>query len=296
MCIFFNQNGYYQGIFFLIVMMLASCVSDVIAKFMGQHLNAVEVIFFRFFFGLITLLPFILSKGIRVLKTSSLFFNITRGLLGVISFYLYTYSLVHIQLVEVVTILWISPLFVIILSALCLNESVGKMRCIATVFGFLGIAIIVLQDSGTIFSFKWIYMIPVFAAFLFSVQDVIIKKMLNNENHLSMLFYYSLVTTILTFVPMIFVWQTPTIFELTMLFCLGVLANILQYFLFRAFSSTNLSALAPFKYLEFALSTAMGFVFFSEIPSLNVLTGAVILVISTLYLAYSENKKRVNVW
>lgn len=282
---------YYQGIFFLFMMMLVSCINDVIAKFMGQRLNIIEVIFFRFFFSLATLLPFVILRGAKVLKTSNLAFNIVRGLFGIISFYLYTYSLVYLKLVEVVTVLWTAPLFVLILSVLLLNEVVSKTCCVAVIFGLFGMFIITLYDSGIAFSFKWIYMIPVLSALLFSAQDIMIKKMLNNENYITMLFYFSLITSILSFVPAIFVWQTPTVFELTMLFFLGLFANILQYFLFKAFKATNLSALAPFRYMEFLLSAIMGFIFFAEIPGLNVLVGAVILVPSTLYLAYSENKK-----
>jgi S-adenosylmethionine uptake transporter len=43
--------------------------------------------------------------------------------------------------------------------------------------------------------------------------------------------------------------------------------------------------------LEFVLSAAVGFLWFSEIPGLNVIIGAVILIPSTLYIAYSENRK-----
>ena len=65
----------------------------------------------------------------------------------------------------------------------------------------------------------------------------------------------------------------------------------MQYFIFQAFQSTDLSALAPYRYMEFLISAAAGYIFFSEVPGTNVLVGALILIPSTLYLAYNENKK-----
>lgn len=286
-----NKKGYWQGVIFLMLMMVVSCANDVIAKYIGQRLDSVEIIFFRFLFSFLTLLPFALSRGLSVFRTQQFAINVMRGVFGVISFYLYTYSLVRLQLVEVITILWTIPLFVLLLSVLFLNESVGLRRLIATVIGFIGLAFITLYDFGTSFSFKFVYLLPATAAFLFAVQDVMIKKMVDNDSKVTMLLYFSLVTTVLSFGPAIYVWQTPTAFELTMLLFYGAFANLMQYFIFRAFAATDLSALAPYRYLEFIFSAIAGFIFFAELPGLNVIVGAVILVPTTFYLGYSETKK-----
>jgi S-adenosylmethionine uptake transporter len=196
------------------------------------------------------------------------------------------------NIVEVVTIFWTIPLFVLVLAAIYLNESISFTRWGATVIGFLGLAFITLYDSGVSFSLKLIYIVPIASAFLFAVQDIMIKKMVVDENRIAMLLYFSIVTSLITFIPAMLVWKTPTSFEFAMLMLLGASANLMQYFLFRAFEATDLSALAPFRYVEFLLSALTAFIFFSEIPGLNVLIGAVILIPSTFYLACNENKKR----
>ncbi|MBQ7674237.1 MAG: DMT family transporter [Alphaproteobacteria bacterium] len=288
---FLNQKGYYQGVIFLLLMMVVSCANDVIAKYIGQRLDPIEVIFFRFFFGFVTLLPFAISRGFSSFKTRHMTTNIMRGVLGVVSFYLYNSALVHLQIVEVVTVLWTIPLFVLILSVIFLGEAVSATRWIATAIGFVGLAFITMYDSGVSFSFKLIYLIPAAAAFLFAVQDVMIKKLVDDDSKVTMLLYFSLVTTVLSLIPAIFVWKNPTLFELSMLFIYGAFANLMQYFIFRAFAATDLSALAPYRYLEFLFSAVAGFIFFAELPGLNVIMGAIILVPCTLYLGYSENKK-----
>jgi S-adenosylmethionine uptake transporter len=196
-----------------------------------------------------------------------------------------------LPIVEVVTILWTIPLFVLVLSTIFLKESVGILRWFATMVGFLGLAFITLYDSDVSFSFKFIYLIPAASALLFAVQDVMIKKMIDKDDRVTMLLYFAVVTSALTLVPALYVWITPTAFELIMLMFYGLFANVMQYFIFRAFEATDLSALAPYRYVEFLISALAGFMFFAESPGINVLLGACILIPSTLYLAYSEKKK-----
>lgn len=284
-----NSKGYYQGIVFLLMMMFVSCTNDVLTKLMGQRLDPFEVMFFRFFFNLVTLVPFLLKEGAGVFKTKQLSFNIIRGVLGVIGFSLFIYSIVNIKLVEVVTIFWTIPLFVLILSMVFLHEKVTPVRWVVTIIGFCGLSAVTLIDSGNEFSFKMIYLLPIISAFVFAIQDVMIKKMVSvEESRLTMLFYFAIVATILSIVPAIYVWKTPTLYELSLLFIIGAGGNLMQYLIFRAFNATELSALSPFRYVEFLITAVFGMVFFNEFPGINVWIGAVILIPTTLYLSMSE--------
>ena len=101
--------------------------------------------------------------------------NIMRGVLGVVSFYLYNSALVHLQIVEVVTVLWTIPLFVLILSVIFLDEAVSATRWIATAIGFVGLAFITMYDSGVSFSFKLIYLIPAAFTTPFLIFDMLRK-------------------------------------------------------------------------------------------------------------------------
>jgi S-adenosylmethionine uptake transporter len=289
---FLNKKGYYQGLFFQILTMTVSCANDVIAKFMGERLDSLQITFFRFFFGLVTLLPFIMTQGKQILKTKNLGFNITRGMLGVICIFMYVYSVVHLPLVEVVAILWSMPLFDIVLSIFFLKEKVSALRWVATILGFLGLSFITLYNSGNSVSFNLLYLVPVASSFLFALQDAMVKRNVETESKVTMLLYFAIVTSVVSFFPALCVWKTPTMREYLMLFLLGAGGNLIQYFFFRAYSAIDLSALSPSRYLEFLISAAFAFFFFAEIPGINVLIGALILIPSNLYLAYSETKKR----
>ncbi|MDR1335110.1 MAG: DMT family transporter [Holosporaceae bacterium] len=275
-----------RGVLFLLLVMVISCVNDAIAKLLGQRLDALQIIFFRFFFSLITLLPIVLKMEAKVFETANLTFNFARGVLGVISFYLYTYAIMKISLVEVVTIMWIIPLFTMILAIFFLHERVTAERWTATMLGFCGLAFLIYHDSGSMpLSFKWIYLVPCAAAFLFAIQDIMIKKMIvTNENSCTILLYFAMITSALAFFPAMAVWQTPNMRELLLLSLLGLFANLMQYLLMKAFDAAKLSVLAPYRYLEFFISALIGYLLFNELPGTNVLVSAMMLIPATLYL------------
>lgn len=284
---------YWIGVCFLLLSMCVSCANDIICKFMGQRLDTFEIIFFRFFFGFVTLLPFMFSDGLSVFRTQQLGINVTRGIFGAFSFFLCTYSVIKLPLVEVTTILWIIPLFQLVLTSFFLSEKIPMMRWIATIIGFIGLSFVTLYDSNSTISLNLLYIFPISAALLFATQDVMIKKVVATESRITMLLYFAVVASAVSFVPMLFVWTCPTAFELISLFLLGIGGNLIQYFIFKAFQNTDISALAPYRYVEFLLSAVFAFGFFGEIPGMNVIIGAAILVPCTLYLAYSEQSNQL---
>ncbi|MDR2107813.1 MAG: DMT family transporter [Holosporaceae bacterium] len=288
-----DEKNYWRGLFFLLLMMTVSCFNDIIVKFIGRRLDAFQVIFFRFFFGLVTLLPFIISGGKRIFRTKRPVFNIVRGILGAAGFFLYTCSVIHLPLVEVVTIFWSVPIFVMLLSVRVLKEQIPVSRWAAAVIGFFGLSFISVYDNGTSFSPKMIYIVPVASCVLFAVQDVMIKKNADRENRITMLLYFAAVSSLVSLVPAILVWKTPTPLEYLGLFLLGAGGNLIQYFIFKAFCFAELSSLSPYRYTEFLISAAFAFLLFGEIPGANVLVGALVLIPSTLFLAYTEIRKTV---
>lgn len=289
-------SKYWLGITFFFMQMFVSCFNDIVSKFMGQRLDAVEVSFFRFFFGLVTLLPFVIAQGKSAFKTKQIFLNVVRGILGAVSFFLYIYAVIELPLAEVVIILWTIPLFSLVLSRICLKENVSSVRWLVTIIGFLGLTIVTVWGSNNYSSFNFLYFVPIGASFLFALQDIVIKKMVSaKEDRITMLFYFAFITSLATFPAACKVWMVPTLFELIMLFVLGLGGNLIQYFIFKAFSLIDVSAVAPFRYFELIVSAMLAFIFFSEIPGNNVYVGALILIPCTLYLGYTETKRQKKV-
>jgi S-adenosylmethionine uptake transporter len=168
-----------------------------------------------------------------------------------------------------------------------LKEKVPLPRWVATLFTLIGLAILVFPDGVHL---KSTMFIPIGAAFLFAVQDVMAKRMVVGEDRITMLLYFAMGTTLLSLFPALYVWIEPTPYELFILFLLGAGGNLIQYFLFRAFSATDLSAIAPFRYTDFIFCSLFGWIIFDEILNTNVYLGVAVILPSTLYSVYSETR------
>lgn len=282
------RKGYAQGAFWAVMICVVSVTNDVLMRLLGHRLDSMQIIFFRFFFSMLTVLPMVFSQGFSLLKTNRPGLHGLRALVGVGAIGACCYSVNLMPLAENTTIMFSQPLFFLPLAVFFLKEHVGKARWLATAVGFLGLILILQPGSET---FRLVALIPMLAALLFASLDIMAKKMVATESTYAMLFYFAFGTTVCAFVPALFVWQTPTWSELGLLVLLGIGANLIQVCLIRAFSATEASGLMPFRYVELIFSTLFGYLFFSELPSISVLYGAPLIIFGAFYVTYMENKR-----
>jgi|AntRauTorckE6833_2_1112554.scaffolds.fasta_scaffold08459_1 S-adenosylmethionine uptake transporter len=285
------RKGFPQGAVWACLTALVSITNDVVARQASGNLDGLQISFFRFLFSMLTVLPFMIPKGLSAFKTSNPKLHVYRAVIGVAAIALYTYSVLLVPLNEVTTFSFTQQFFVLILAALFLKEKISNNRWIATFFGFIGIMIVIDPTDSKV---NLLAFIPMGAAFLFAGLDVLAKRMVSTETTMTLLFYFALGTTVAALGPALMVWKTPTYTELCWLFLLGSGANLIQVFLFRAFYAADASSLAPFRYVELVFASIFGYFLFGEVVKVNTILGAFVIIMTTLYLTYSEtfHKKR----
>ena len=296
--IWLNQTGYLQGVFWIILVSLISSSNDVLMRLTGSRLPAMEITFFRSFFAFLTLLPLVLSQGSSVLVTTRPKLHCLRGILGFGAIAFWCAGVNNVPLAVVSTLAFTIPIFVLPMAIVFLGEKVGWQRTTATLFGFFGIAIIVNGMSQTQNVFNSILTLEkgtlflISATILFASSDILNKKMVIKESNLTMLFYFATGTALCGLIPAYLVWQMPTHLELLYLFLLGTGGNLILYCLLKAFAATDVSALAPYRYVELFFACIFGLVLFGEIPSSATLMGAAVIIPSTFAIAYYETRQQ----
>ena len=292
-----NAKGYMQGVFWAVMVCLISSFNDVCIRLTGSRLESLQVSFFRFLFSTLTLLPIMLSTNRAAFKTQHLEFHALRALLGYCAIACWCTGVALVPLSIASIMAQTVPFFVLPMAALLLREKIGWQRTVATLSGFLGIALTLqpTDSSQALFSLShlnsgalWL----VAAAIMFAASDILNKKMVTRESDLTMLFYFALGTTLIGIAPAYFVWKPPTLSELFYLFSLGAGANLILYCLLKAFAATEISALQPYRYVELIFAGLFGWLLFNEIPTIMTLMGAMIIIPSTLAIAYYEIRCR----
>ena len=281
-----SQNSYALGITWFILSLFVSAENDVLSKYLGARLSIYEITMFRFLFSIITLLPVLIYYGASNLVTKQPFIHVFRGFLLFLSTISWTYGLTITQVTTATVISFTIPVFTLILGYIFLKEQVIWQRWFSTILVFLGL-IITIQFHTSSFDYK--ILIFILAAISFAAQDVINKKIVLKESISCILFYSSIITFILVIPFTIKYWIIPTSYELFLLLLLGLNANAILFFLLKAFSKTDISALAPYRYIELIISSILAYIVFSELPTTYVISGSLLVILSTIFLWRSEN-------
>lgn len=279
---------YFIGVGWFILSLVSSSINDVISKYAGMRLHSYEITFFRFMFGTMTLLPFVLYYGVNTLKTSRPIVHFMRGLLLFIGIAGWTYGLSLAPVTTATVVSFTIPIFVLVLGVFFLSEHIIWQRWVVTILAFLGL-VVTLNPSSEEFNPE--ILIFVAAAVCFAILDIINKKFVIKESMISMLFYSAIVTAILSFPFALQYWITPTMDELALLFILGASANLILFFLLKAFAVADATALAPYRYFELVVSAIIAYIVFREIPDQATILGSIVVIPSTLFIIYSEKKE-----
>lgn len=286
---FFKTPSYALGAFWAVLTCLMSAGNDVFMVLAGDRLDPTQVAFCRCLLNVVWVLPFMFYAGVDSFKTSNPSLHVWRAIVGVAAIASAAYSVKLLNLADVTTLFFTQPLFFLPLAVIFLKEHVHFKRWLAVGIGFLGILIMVRPDAET---FKLAALIPIMGAILFAILDILAKKMVARENYMGMLFYFGLGTAAAGLIPAIWVWQWPTAMEWFWLLCLGAGGNLIQLFLFQAFSATSASSLAPFRYVELLFSTTFGYVLFGQTLALKTLWGALFIIAATLYNTYAQKTQK----
>jgi drug/metabolite transporter (DMT)-like permease len=269
------------GGFLLIVM--ASIV-----KHLGQLLPAFEVVFVRFLCGLIVILPLVWRLGFDILRTQRLGLHMIRGLVGFFGNLCFFFALIHMAIGETVTIQFSRPLVMVVVAGLFLGEIFNMRRAVVTAVGFGGV-LLITRPFGEGFE-PWA--LVALAGTVFATLVVITVKVLTRtEQTVVIMFYFALTTTLLSLVPAVITWQTPTWGEFGLLFLSGFLGIVGQSLFTHGIGLGETNFVLPFDYLRIVYAFVIGMIWFVEIPDVWGVAGTTVIVLSSLYLLKSERRR-----
>lgn len=283
----FLQKGYLQGAFWAIMINVVSSSNDVFMRFTGLEMHWIQVMFFRYFFGMLMVLPFMI-RDTSLFKTTQIQGHVIRAILGTVGLGACCFSVINMPFSVNETIMFTEPFIFLVLAYFFLKEHITKHRWIATCVASLGLLVVMRPGTDM---FTWIMLAPLLAAASFATLNLFATKMIKKDRDITLMFYFAVGTMICTMIPLLFVWQTPTLSQLGFLFFLGLGGNLIQVCIYRAFSATEASGLMPFRYTSLIVASCSEFIFFGVMPTVNVLIGAIIIIAAAIYIATFEKRQ-----
>jgi len=284
---FNTQSDVMRASFFaLFAAILAACFTLTI-RYATEELHPYQAVFLRFAFGLILILPMVMKRGIVSLATKRLPLFGLRGVLSAAEMCLWFMAVLYLPLAEATTLNFTVPLFGTILAAVILREQVRIHRWLAIVIGFVGVALIIQPGTDTMQAAS---ILPIAAAIGMASAGLITKRLVATESTTSLLFYLMIITTPVSLIPALFVWQTPSWSALGLMAVAALMMNVMQVCNVKALQLADYSFFVGFSYLRLPIIAVLALILFGEVPDIWILPGGAMIIGAALYVALRERK------
>ena len=280
------------GVLCMILSQLFFALNDSLVKLIvietSNKLSLLNVIFIRGLF--ITFIILLYLKIVEKKKITLILNKVSyhkRGFYEVLVAVCFLSGLMLLPFAEVYTLLMTNPFFVTIFAFLFLKEKVGIRRWLAIVIGFIGVIIVVNPNK---IDFNFFFILPILAAFFITIRDVTTKNIANDNNSFEIIFITSLLMTFFSGFGSLFIEfsiEFNALFKITLSSIFLSIAYILSV-LTVFYAPLSLTSSARYSIIIFGI--LFGYLFFGEQPTNNTIIGALIIIISGLFVIQREKK------
>lgn len=273
-------------------LMLAAMVllpmMDGLAKGLSERLPVPMIIWARYFFHLLCLLPLLLLRfGPRALVPRQLGLQLVRGSLLLAATVLFFFALAMLPQATALALFFVSPLVVTLLAPALLGERVGPWRVVAVLVGLLGIILILRPGSG---AFGWGAALALTAGVVHALYMVFTRHLAGSAPPLLTLGYTAVVGAVVMTLVLPFVWQRPALADFGVLALLGVLAAGGHFLLIKAFDYAPATWLAPVGYFEMVTAVIYGYLSYGFVPDALGWLGLAIVVGAGVAISLKERR------
>ncbi len=287
-----RQDRIPLGILLMLGTTVAFALSQAISKWQVTSYPAIEVLFIRAFFSLITCAVLILPRhGLAVFRTRRLGAHVARNFTQTVAQTCILIALSMMPIASAMAINFSAPLFAALFAAIWLKEKVGPTRAIVLVTGFIGVLVVASPGADT---FRTGALFAIANAVLYGSVTAAVRGMSATESVETLTMYQMGFITAFFALALIvsgFAWP-GTAGDWLALTLNGVINGIGQYWWTRSLSMAPPAAVGPFYYFTLVWAMVLGFVFWGDVPTLTLLAGSAVVVASGLFLLWHESGKK----
>lgn len=266
-------------------------IMNMFAKLAAETLPVPQVMFFRNALGMLPVLFMILQRqDFSLFRTQRHSGHFVRSFVGFFSMCCFFWSFSMLPLANATAIHFASPLIITALSVVLLDEKVGPHRWTAVLIG-LGAVLFMLQPAGN--GDPTGSLVAMCAAILAAFAMITVRKLGTTEHALTIVFYFTLYSTLFSFIWMMFVWTNPTWESALYLIGVGLLGGTAQIFLTYAYARAPAAFVSPFSYLAIIVAAGLDFLVWGHAAGWQIWTGSTVVIASGLYIVWREARKKI---
>ena len=276
------------GIIFGILAYFCFSILDATQKTLILYHSVFQLLLVKYFFVLfLSLIESKRKNNINFYKSKSIKLQIFRSLLSVIESGCFVLSFKYLSLADAHSVGSLAPVIVVALSAIFLKEKVSTKIWIAIFIGFIGV-LIILRPTSSIFEPK--ALLPLLAAFVLGLYQVVTKKVSEHDTTETSLFYTSIIGIFIMSLLASNFWNPVSSSSYILFFIIGIFFSLGVYLQIIALSMARASIIQPFHYTLIFWAIILGYIFYNDIPDLFTIVGAVIITLSGIFVLNQSTK------
>ena len=282
-----------------------SCIQDVILKLMSGNYPLWQFAVVRSITAVIGIVLILVAiKQTSQFRANRPGLIAVRGFLTFIGYTCFYLSLASLPLADAISIFFVAPLLVTLLSIPFLGEKVRIRRWTALMVGFTGVIIMVRPGAGDM---QPMLLLALGAPVCYAISLILTRRIGFSDSSATMVLYNmaifgvssavgSLILFWLALPPaenaslafLIRPWSTPTWGHLGLMVATGVVTAVAHYCSATAYRSAPPSLVSVFEYTYFLWAIALGYLFWREIPNTTTFIGAAIVMLRGAYVVRRE--------
>ncbi|HSU43849.1 MAG TPA: DMT family transporter [Casimicrobiaceae bacterium] len=269
---------------------LCFTILDAITKFMTQRYSVPLLVWARYAVQFVAMLAWLGPRmRLDLVRTQRLRVQAFRGVLLLASSLFFVNALRSLPLAEATALNYSTPIIVVLMGRLVLQEQLTQARLAFVAVGVAGMLMIV-QPGTDVFHGAALFGL---GAAIFYACYQIMTRMLAGEDPRVLLFYPALMgTVIMSALAPGFDWPQSMPWTHVLLIVCGGLFGTLGHFMFiLAFRLAPASALTPFTYTQLVWAMLLGWFLYGDFPNAYRIGGMAVIAGSGLLMMLHERRR-----
>jgi S-adenosylmethionine uptake transporter len=274
----------------IVALAAASFVSmDSVIKLLAARYDTLQLSFFRFAGGCAFAVPLWLWRRTPLPSRDSWRLHGLRSIFLLCSLVGYFHALTLLPLALAVTISYLAPIFVAVLSVPVLKERPSNAIWLALGAGLVGVSISVWPELaaglGGVSTARLIGMASAAAAALsFAGVLLLARRMAHRDSIWTILLIQSLLPLLPLAAPAALTWKPVAASDIALILLAGGLGTLGLLGITWAFTRLEASRLAPMEYTSFVWAGLLGYLLFGEVPTPTTAASAILIIGGCLLL------------
>ena len=284
-----EKNKTLLGIVLAIVCYFIFSSGDAVVKHLGATYHSTQIVFFSHLFACVPILFYLaLSKSPMGLFPKRPKWVLLRCITATASAPSIFYAFTHLPMTEVYVIIFAAPAMITLLAIPMLGEKIGVYRSLALLLGFTGVLIVL--NPTTLSNLSMGHLAALLGITCSSISAVIMRKVRNDENPMTMSVYPILAVMLSGLVLMPPYYIPMPLIDLGWMALTGFLFATAGFMLILAYKYTEVGLIAPVQYSQMIWALLFSAYIFNEETPATVYYGLPFILLSGFVILYRESQ------